>query len=59
MAMAGLSLAVARGVSVPGDLSVTGFDDIEIAAHLQPVADHGRAPTSSPGAGRRDPAARS
>ncbi|MCW2759722.1 MAG: transcriptional regulator, LacI family [Nocardioidaceae bacterium] len=36
MAMAGLSLAVARGVSVPGDLSVTGFDDIEISAHLQP-----------------------
>ena len=36
MAMAGLSLALARGVSVPGDLSVTGFDDVEISAHLQP-----------------------
>ena len=36
MAMAGLSLAVSRGVSVPGDLSVTGFDDMEISAHLQP-----------------------
>jgi DNA-binding LacI/PurR family transcriptional regulator len=36
MAMAGLSLALSRGVSVPGDLSVTGFDDMEIAAHLQP-----------------------
>lgn len=36
MAMAGLSLAVARGVSVPGRLSVTGFDDMEISAHLQP-----------------------
>ena len=36
MAMAGLSLAVSRGVSVPGQLSVTGFDDTEIAAHLQP-----------------------
>src|SRR5689334_10973595 len=36
MAMAGLSLAVARGISVPGDLSVTGYDDTEIAAHLQP-----------------------
>ena len=36
MAMAGLSLAVARGVDVPGELSVTGFDDMEIAAHLQP-----------------------
>ncbi len=36
MAMAGLSLAVARGVTVPGDLSITGFDDVEISAHLQP-----------------------
>ena len=36
MAMAGLSLAVSRGVSVPGQLSVTGYDDMEIAAHLQP-----------------------
>ena len=36
MAMAGLSLAVARGVDVPGSLSVTGYDDMEIAAHLQP-----------------------
>ena len=33
----------------PRDLSITGFDDIEISAHLQPVADHGAAPTSSPG----------
>ena len=36
MAMAGLSLAVARGFSVPDELSVTGFDDMEISAHLQP-----------------------
>jgi LacI family repressor for deo operon, udp, cdd, tsx, nupC, and nupG len=36
MAMAGLSLAVSRGVDVPGELSVTGFDDMEISAHLQP-----------------------
>jgi LacI family repressor for deo operon, udp, cdd, tsx, nupC, and nupG len=36
MAMAGLSLAISLGVSVPGDLSVTGFDDVEISAHLQP-----------------------
>jgi LacI family repressor for deo operon, udp, cdd, tsx, nupC, and nupG len=36
MAMAGMSVAIASGVSVPGDISVTGFDDIELAAHLQP-----------------------
>jgi LacI family transcriptional regulator, repressor for deo operon, udp, cdd, tsx, nupC, and nupG len=51
MAMAGLSLAVARGIDVPGELSITGYDDTEIAAHLQPslttitsnVFDSGRA----------------
>ncbi len=37
MAMAGLSLAISRGVAVPGDLSITGFDDMEISAHLQPA----------------------
>ena len=36
MAMAGMSLALARGVDVPGDLSVTGYDDTEISAHLKP-----------------------
>jgi LacI family transcriptional regulator, repressor for deo operon, udp, cdd, tsx, nupC, and nupG len=36
MAMAGLSLAVSRGIDVPGRLSITGYDDMEIAAHLQP-----------------------
>lgn len=36
MAMAGLSLAVGRGVDVPGALSITGYDDSEIAAYLQP-----------------------
>src|SRR5919112_1154443 len=37
MAMAGLSLAVSRGIAVPEQLSVTGYDDMEIAAHLQPA----------------------
>jgi len=36
MAMAGLSLAVSRGVEVPDELSITGFDDLEISAHVQP-----------------------
>ena len=36
MAMAGMSLAQSRGIHVPRDLSITGYDDTEIAAHLQP-----------------------
>ncbi|GAA4431498.1 LacI family DNA-binding transcriptional regulator [Georgenia halophila] len=36
MAMAGLSYAQSIGVAVPDDLSVTGFDDSELAAHLTP-----------------------
>ena len=36
MAMAGLSVAAGRGVDVPGQLSVTGFDDTELAAHVRP-----------------------
>ncbi len=37
MAMAGMSLAQSRGLDIPGDLSITGYDDSEIAAHLQPA----------------------
>jgi DNA-binding LacI/PurR family transcriptional regulator len=36
MAMAGVSVAVGRGVSVPDQLSVTGYDDMEMSAHVQP-----------------------
>lgn len=36
MAIAGLAVAQERGLSVPGDLSITGFDDIELAAHVHP-----------------------
>lgn len=37
MAMAGLAVADERGLEVPRDLSITGFDDTELAAHLRPA----------------------
>ena len=51
MATAGLAVAVSRGLDVPGQVSIAGFDDTELAAHLQPpltsvavdVIDWGRA----------------
>lgn len=36
MATAGLQVLAGRGVRVPDDMSVTGFEDTEIAAHLAP-----------------------
>jgi len=36
MAMAGIGVAQSIGLSVPGDLSVTGFDDTELSAHTHP-----------------------
>ena len=36
MAIAGLGVARRRGLSVPGDLSVTGFDDTEIGRYVSP-----------------------
>jgi LacI family transcriptional regulator len=36
MAVGAIRAAAERGLSVPGDLSVVGFDDIMLAAHLQP-----------------------
>ena len=36
MAIAGTAVAAGRGLDLPGDLSVTGFDDTEVAAHLRP-----------------------
>jgi DNA-binding LacI/PurR family transcriptional regulator len=37
MAIAGLAVARERGIDVPGQLSVTGFDDTELAAHVSPA----------------------
>lgn len=36
MAIAGMAVATHRGLRLPDDLSVTGFDDTEIGAHLKP-----------------------
>jgi DNA-binding LacI/PurR family transcriptional regulator len=36
MAIAGMGVAIGLGLAVPGDLSVTGFDDVPLAAHLAP-----------------------
>ena len=36
MAMAGLSVATSLGIDVPGDLSLTGYEDTELSGHLQP-----------------------
>ncbi|HVX43425.1 MAG TPA: LacI family DNA-binding transcriptional regulator [Mycobacteriales bacterium] len=36
MALAGMSTAAERGITVPRQLSVVGFDDVELAAHASP-----------------------
>lgn len=37
MAISGMSVAAQRGLSVPDDLSVVGFDDVPLAAHVRPA----------------------
>jgi DNA-binding LacI/PurR family transcriptional regulator len=36
MAIAGMSVAAQRRIDVPGELSIIGFDDIALAAHMNP-----------------------
>ena len=36
MAIAGLAIAATRGIGVPDRLSVVGYDDTELAAHVKP-----------------------
>ena len=36
MAIVGMGVAIGLGLEVPADLSVTGFDDVPLAAHLAP-----------------------
>jgi len=36
MAIAGMSVAAQRRIDVPGELSIVGFDDIALAAHMNP-----------------------
>ncbi len=37
MAIAGLTVAREYGVDVPGELSITGFDDTELASYVSPA----------------------
>jgi DNA-binding LacI/PurR family transcriptional regulator len=37
MAVAGMSVALGQGLALPDDLSVVGFDDIPLAAHVAPA----------------------
>ena len=58
MAIAGLAVAARRGIDVPGQLSVTGYDDTELAAHVQPSLTSVAHRRHRLGAGRGDAAAR-
>jgi LacI family transcriptional regulator len=49
LALGALAEAKALGLRVPKDLSITGFDDIELAAHLEPALTTIRTPAKDIG----------
>ncbi len=54
MAAAAISMARKFGLSLPEQLSVTGFDDAPVATMIWPRVDHGAAAGRRDGAGRAD-----
>jgi LacI family transcriptional regulator len=50
LAYGALAECASRGLAVPGDLSVTGIDDLEIAAHTRPPLTTIHVPTGALGA---------
>jgi LacI family transcriptional regulator len=50
IAIGGIVEAQARGMSVPGDLSVVGIDDLDMSAHLSPSLTTVHIPTGEIGA---------
>lgn len=50
MAIGAMSAARAEGIGVPDDLSIVGFDDIDVAAHVEPALTTVRQPIREKGA---------
>jgi LacI family transcriptional regulator len=49
LAMAALFEAQRLGIGVPGDVSITGFDDLELASHLSPALTTAHVPAAEMG----------
>lgn len=50
MAIGAMSAARAEGLGVPDDLSIVGFDDVDVAAHVEPALTTVRQPIRDKGA---------
>ena len=55
MAMAGMAVAYRRGLDVPADLSIVGYDDSELAEHMHPPLSTIRTNAYERGAAPRPP----